>query len=58
MNSFNPTCKEVAGVAPEVDLGNIHNICLHNVNKVAHSGFATQRRHHQKSKTVVPVALE
>ena len=28
---------------------------LPNANKVAHSGFETQRRHHQKSKTGVSV---
>ena len=31
---------------------------LSNVNKVAHSGFETQRKHHQKSKTGVSVAPE
>ena len=29
---------------------------LPSVNKAAHSGFETQRRHHQKSKTGVSVA--
>ena len=29
---------------------------LLSLNKVAHSGFETKRRRHQKSKTEVPVA--
>ena len=29
---------------------------LPNMNKVAHSGFETQRRHHQKFKTEVSMA--
>ena len=37
-------------------LPHIHYICLCNANKAAHSGFETQRRRHQKSKTGVPVA--
>ena len=36
--------------------GNVHYVRLRNANKAAHSGFETQRRHHQKSKTGVPVA--
>ena len=36
--------------------GNIHYICLHNVNKAVHSDLETHRRRHQKSKTEVPVA--
>ena len=49
--------KELAGVAPEVNLRE-HISCmpLPSVNKAALSGFETQRRHHQKSKTGVPVA--
>ena len=44
--------KRSAGVAPEVNLG----VCVTHMppssaNKAAHSGFETQRRHHQKSKT-------
>ena len=35
-------------VAPEVNLGE-------SMNKAAHSGFETQRRRHQKSKTGVSV---
>ena len=38
--------KRSAGIAPEVP----------SVNQAAHSGFETQRRHHQKSKTWVSVA--
>ena len=37
-------------------MGIVHYICLRNANKAAHSGFETQRRRHQKSKTGVPVA--
>ena len=49
--------KRSAGVAPEVNLW----VCVTHmpppsVNKAAHSGFETQRRHHQKSKTGVSVA--
>ena len=36
----------------------LHYIRLHNANKAAHSGFETQRRHHQKSKTGVPVTTK
>ena len=46
----------LAGVEPEVDLGNVHYVCICNVNKAAHSGFESLGRHHQKSKTGVPVA--
>ena len=42
-----PAAKRSAYVAQEVDLGE----CT-----LTHSGFETQRRHHQKSKTRVPVA--
>ena len=39
--------KRSTGVAPEVNLGE-HVTCLplQSVNKAAHSGFETQRRHH------------
>ena len=49
--------KWVAGVAPEVNLRD-HVTCmpLPSVNKAAHSGFETQRRRCQKSKTGVSVA--
>ena len=50
-----PAAKRSAGVALEVDLGNVHYVRLHNVKKAAHSGFEIQRRRHQKSKTGVPV---
>ena len=40
--------KRSAGVAPEVNFREC-------VNKTAHSGLETQRRHHQKSKTGVSV---
>ena len=44
--------KRSAGVAPEV------NLCMPppSANQAAHSGFETQRRRHQKSKTGVSVA--
>ena len=39
--------KRLAGVAPEVNLGEcVAHTPLSSVNKVAHSGFETQRRHH------------
>ena len=49
--------KRSAGVAPEVNLRE-HVTCtpLPSMNKAANSGFETQRRHHQKSKTGVSVA--
>ena len=44
--------KRSAGVAPEVNLReHITQMPLASVNKAAHSGFETQRKHHQKSKT-------
>ena len=49
--------KRSAGVTPEVNLRR-HVTCtaLLSANKAAHSGFETQRRCHQKSKTGVSVA--
>ena len=48
--------KRLASVAPEVDLRE-RTLCLpQNANKAAHSGFETQTRHQQKSKTGAPVA--
>ena len=49
--------KRSAGVTPEVNLRE-HISCVPppSVTKTAHSGFETQRRCHQKSKTVVSVA--
>ena len=45
------------GVTPEVNLSErISYTPLPSANKAAHSGFETQRRHHQKSKTEVSVA--
>ena len=51
-----PARQEVAGVTPEVNLLE-HVTCSPppSMNKAAHSGFETQRRHHQKSKTGVSV---
>ena len=49
--------KRSAGVTPEVNLGEcISCTPLPSVNKAVHSGFETQRRHYQKSKTGVSVA--
>ena len=49
--------KRSAGVASEVNLRECEK-CMPptSMNKAAHSGFDTQRRHHQKSKTGVSVA--
>ena len=49
--------KRSAGVTPEVNLRECV-ACMPppSANKDAHSGFETQRRHHQKSKTGVSVA--
>ena len=46
--------KRSAGVEPEGNLGE-HVTCmpLPNENKIAHSGFEIQRRHHQEYKTGV-----
>ena len=47
----------LVGVAPEVNLGeHTLGMPLPSANKAAHSGFETQRRRHQKSKTGVSVA--
>ena len=44
--------KRSAGVTPEVNLREcVTCMPLPSANKAAHSGFETQRRHHQKSKT-------
>ena len=51
--------KRSAGVAPEVNLREcVTHMPPHSLNKAAHSGFETQRRHHQKSKTGVSVATK
>ena len=51
--------KRSVGVAPEVNLRqNVTRMPPPNSNKAAHSGFETQRRRHQKSKTGVSVALQ
>ena len=51
--------KRSAGIAPEGNLReHVTHMSLPSVNKFAHSGFETQRRHHQKSKTGVSVAPE
>ena len=49
--------KRLAGVAPEMNLRE-PALCtsLSSVNKAAHSGFETQRRCQQKSKTGVSMA--
>ena len=49
--------KSLGGVASEVNLREcISPIPKLSTNKAAHSGFETQRRHHQKSKTGISVA--
>ena len=49
----------LAGVAPEMNLREcVTHMPLPRVNKATHSGFETQRRHHQKSKTGVSVASQ
>ena len=49
--------KRSAGVTPEVKLReHVTHMPPYSSNKAAHSGFETQRRHHQKSKTRVSVA--
>ena len=49
--------KRLVGVTPELNLRE-HVTCTPppSANKAAHSGFETQRRHHQKAKTGVSVA--
>ena len=40
------------GITPEVNLREcISHMYLPSANKAAHSGFETQRRHHQKTET-------
>ena len=49
--------KRLACVSPEVNLReHVTHTPLPSWNKTAHSGFETQRRRHQKSKTGVSVA--
>ena len=49
--------KRSTGVTPEVNLREcVTCMPLPSANKAAHSGFETQRRYHQKFKTVVSVA--
>ena len=49
--------KRLASVAPEVKFKEpVTCTSLASTNKAAHAGFETQRRCHQKSKTVVSVA--
>ena len=51
--------KRLAGVTPEVNLREcVTCMPLPSVNKAAHSGFETQRRHHQKSKMWVSVVSQ
>ena len=53
------TTKMSAGVAPEVNLKKcVAWMPLPRVNKPAHSGFETQRRHHQKSKCVNTLSIK
>ena len=49
--------KRSVGVTPEVNLRKyVTHICLSSVSKAVRSGFETQRRCRQKSKTGVSVA--
>ena len=49
--------KRFAGVTPEMNLRECTSYTpLPSANKAVHSGFETQRRHHQKSKTGVSLA--
>ena len=49
--------KRLAGVTPEVNLREHEtHTSQPSMNKATHSGFETQRRHHQKFKTGVSVA--
>ena len=51
--------KRLAGVAPELNLNeHVTHTPLPSANKAAHSGFESQRRHYQKSKTGVTVAYK
>ena len=51
------TTKRSAGVTPEVNSReHVTQMPLSSVNKAAHSGFETQSRCHQKSKTGISVA--
>ena len=51
--------KRSAGVEPLVNLREyVARMPPPSMNKAAHSGFETQKRHHQKSKTGVSVAPE
>ena len=49
--------KRSAGVTPKMNVREcITHVSPPSVNKAIHSGFETQRRRHQKSKTGVSVA--
>ena len=51
--------KRSAGVTPEVNVRqHVTRTPPTSVSKAAHSGFETQRRRHQKSKTGVSVVLQ
>ena len=50
--------KRSAGVTPEMNLREHITRTPLPMNKSAHSGFETQRRCHQKSKTGISVAAE
>ena len=53
------TAKRSAGISPDVNLGE-RVTCTPplSANKAAHSGFETQRRHYQKSRTGVSMAAQ
>ena len=55
--SYHAGHQEVSSVTPEVNLREcVTPLPLPSSNKAAHSGFETQRRHHQKFETGVSVA--
>ena len=49
-------CLWSAGVAPELDLGENHYICLNNAHNTAYPVFEAQSRYQQKAKDRVSVA--
>ena len=59
VSNFNIMFGRSAGVAPEVNLReHVTHIPLPSANQAAHSGFETQKRCHDKSKTGISVALQ
>ena len=50
--------KSSAGVAPEVIWGIHCTQVMKHASEGIHPGFGTQGRHHQKSKTMISMALQ